>query len=633
MATLAPPSISSVLASSSYRAPSAPAPSYSAPSWSSSGWGGSSSAAVWSIAYYTNQWMTLAQAQKARQDATSWIVNPTTLNNPNSSLAEWSAAWYQSRWFDSNSAKNLAKDYAIKMWNTYEVFNDASTGWTYLAKAPNWTPIASTITGRAWPVSTPTTYKAPDIQKIQVGKLVSNFKTGFSSSGWDRANYRNSINYDSLSKKEKVVADRLFDAEKKKKDEEDNIIPTKIVTVVRSVPNTNGTVTNYLSDGTTSIVRETPTGRTTATWVPIISAVEVWDRTGLKTVTPSTPADSVAGIRTATPSMSIADARAESLRRRSAGFVPANAVVDTNPDTQYITETEDVIDNIKTQADTDRAEQVAAMENNRAIAQTYNDSLIADNQNALSTFEGEQDKLLKGYESNRLNQVQWDLRRILLERGVDVSKVTPEQLIALSGTVWVNAFKDVSSAKERATASIETARQNALAKVSQLKSNNVLNQTQYNTAIADINSKTESQKNNLDLKLAELKFGVLTNAAATAKTDAQAVAQNVLATAQALGVTGTQMGLVQSFIKNAKSTPEAISRLLAELQNPNSPLYTTLKSNENATSKAAQFNAALKQYEAETDRLKAQASVTSANRPRSSGSATVVYGNPTVNQQ
>ena len=104
--------------------------------------------------------------------------------------------------------------------------------------------------------------------------------------------------------------------------------------------------------------------------------------------------------------MSIADARAESLRRRSAGFVPANAVVDTNPDTQYITETEDVIDNIKTQADTDRAEQVAAMENNRAIAQTYNDSLIADNQNALSTFEGEQDKLLKGYESNRLNQVQ-----------------------------------------------------------------------------------------------------------------------------------------------------------------------------------------------------------------------------------
>ena len=362
-----------------------------------------------------------------------------------------------------------------------------------------------------------------------------------------------------------------------------------------------------------------------------MEAIEVWNRTGLKTVIPSTPADSVAGIRAANPGMSIADARAESLRRRSASLVPTNVV--TDPDTKYIDETQDVIDKMKTQADQDKADQVAAMENNRAIAQQYNDSLITENQNALYTFEQEQDKLLKWYEWNRLNQVQWDLRRILLERWVDVSKVTPEQLIALSGTVWVNAFKDVSSAKERATAAIETARQNALAKISQLRSNNVLNQTQYNTAIADINSKTESQKNNLDLKLAELKFGVLTNAAATAKTDAQTVAQNVLATAQALGVTGTQMGLVQSFIKNAKSTPDAIAKLLGELQNPNSPLYVALKSKEDASTKQAVFANALKQYEAETDRLKAQASVTSANRPRSSGSATIVYANPVAGQQ
>ena len=475
-------------------------------------------------------------------------------------------------------------------------------------------------------------YSIPDIQKVQVGKLVSNFKTWFWSSGWDIATYRNNINYNTLSKKEKVVADRLFDAEKNKKDDEidPDTIPNT-VKVVFSTRNADGTYTNRLSDGSTVVVRETPTGRTTASWVPIMEAIEVWNRTGLKTVIPSTPADSVAGIRAANPGMSIADARAESLRRRSASLVPTNVV--TDPDTKYIDETQDVIDKMKTQADQDKADQVAAMENNRAIAQQYNDSLITENQNALYTFEQEQDKLLKWYEWNRLNQVQWDLRRILLERWVDVSKVTPEQLIALSGTVWVNAFKDVSSAKERATAAIETARQNALAKISQLRSNNVLNQTQYNTAIADINSKTESQKNNLDLKLAELKFGVLTNAAATAKTDAQTVAQNVLATAQALGVTGTQMGLVQSFIKNAKSTPDAIAKLLGELQNPNSPLYVALKSKEDASTKQAVFANALKQYEAETDRLKAQASVTSANRPRSSGSATIVYANPVAGQQ
>jgi hypothetical protein len=87
------------------------------------------------------------------------------------------------------------------------------------------------------------------------------------------------------------------------------------------------------------------------------------------------------------------------------------------------------------------------------------------------------------------------------------------------------------------------------------------------------------------------------------------------------------MGLVQQFIANAKTTPEALNRMLSELQNPNSPLYTTLKSSEDAAKKKAQFDAALKQYEAETDRIKANASMTSANRPRSSGSTTVVVPN------
>ncbi len=91
----------------------------------------------------------------------------------------------------------------------------------------------------------------PVSQKVQVGKLVSDFKVGMGSSAGDRKKYYNNINYDSLSPNAKVVADRIFDS--KKKDEE----PTPVV--------------------------------------PIIP------RTGLKTVTPTTPADSVAGIRAANP--------------------------------------------------------------------------------------------------------------------------------------------------------------------------------------------------------------------------------------------------------------------------------------------------------------------------------------------
>lgn len=436
-----------------------------------------------------------------------------------------------------------------------------------------------TFSKRGW-VNTASTTTEPNkvvtptiSQKVQVGKLVSDFKVWLGSAWGDRAKYYNNINYDSLSPNAKVVADRLFDS--KKKDEENTTV---------SVP------------------------------VP---------RTWLKTVTPSVPADSVAGIRAANPWMSIAAARAEAEKRRLAKVdTTTTTTTPTDFRTEYTDETKKVIDEIKAQNEKDKADQIAAAEANRKLAQEYNDSMITEHQNALTQFENDQNNLVSQYEGNRLNQVQWDLRRVLLERGVDVSKVTPEQLIALSGSVWVNAFNDISSAKEKAKASIETARQNALSKISQLKANNVLNQSQYNTAVADINSKSATANNNLDLKFAELKFWVASNKEAEAKTDTQNAVANILSTAQTLGVTGTQMGLVQQFIANAKTTPEALSRLLAELQNPSSPLYTTLKSNEAAATKKAQFDAALKQYEAETDRIKANASMTSANRPRSSWSTT-----------
>lgn len=317
--------------------------------------------------------------------------------------------------------------------------------------------------------------------------------------------------------------------------------------------------------------------------------------------------------------MTIADARAESLKRRTSNVTTTTPTEPVDYQTEYQTESETIANRIKDQADRDAAEQKMVEEEKRQRSEDYNREQEDTTNNALATFEADQKNLLKEYEGNRLNQVQGDLRQVLISRGVDISKVTPEQLIALSGTVGANAFGDISAAKTKATNAIDQARQTALAKIAQLKANKVLNDTQYSTAIADINSKTAAQKNNLDLKLAELKFGINTNKAAETKTDQQNAVQNILSTAQAIGVTGSQLGIVQKFIANAKTTPDALNAFLTELQNPNSTLYTTLKSSEDAAVKQAQFANQLKQYEAETDRIKADASMTSANRPRSSG--------------
>jgi len=406
---------------------------------------------------------------------------------------------------------------------------------------------------------------------VQVWKLVSDFKLGLDSAKWDRTAYNNNINYDTLSANQKLIADNIFDSKKKKEDELSPVPPV----------------------------------------------------TPGKNLIPKLDQNSIAGIRAANPGMTIAQA-AEELKKRK--LTPPTTTENKTAGDIYSEDLTAKTEKVKTQAEIDKEAQLATAAENKRISEQYNNDLINENQNALVRFETEQNNLLKEFEWNRLNQVQGDLRRLLLEKWVDVSKITPEQLIALSGQVGVNAFKDISSAKERATTSINTARDNALAKISQLKANNVLNQTQYNTAVADINSKTEAQKNNLDLKLAEIKFGIQTNKEATTKTDTANAVANVLATAQTLGVTGTQMGIVKNLIANAKTTPEALTALLTELQNQNSPLYTTLKSKEDAAVKQQVFANALKEYEAETDRMKAQASVTSANRPRSSG--VTVIGNP-----
>ena len=148
-------------------------------------------------------------------------------------------------------------------------------------------------------------------QRVQVGRYISDFKIGSDAAGGDKPKYYSSINYDGLSSNAKVIADKYFDSQKKKDDD------TFGVHVIYSTRNPDGTYTNKLSDGSTVVVREAPTGKYTAAGAQIFDAAEVGDRTGLKTVTPVTPDNSVAGIRTTNPGMSIADARAESLRRKT----------------------------------------------------------------------------------------------------------------------------------------------------------------------------------------------------------------------------------------------------------------------------------------------------------------------------
>ncbi len=284
---------------------------------------------------------------------------------------------------------------------------------------------------------------------------------------------------------------------------------------------------------------------------------------------------------------------------------------------KYSSDIKTATDAMKTQYDADKkAMEDAAKKEKETMISDY-DTGTSEYESAFTTFETEQNALLNNYESNRLNQVQWDLRRALLSRGVDISKVPPEQLIALSGDIGAKAFSDISGAKERATAAIENARQNKLAKVRELKSKKAMTEAQYNKTLADINSTANQAKNNLDLKFAETVFWINTAKDLKKETTQTNTAQAIMNTAQSLGVSGSQFGVVNKFIQSAKSTPEALQAMFAELSNPDSALYTILQSNESAAAKQQAFKN-------EIDLLEAQAKLKSASRSPSAW-VTVVW--------
>ena len=105
--------------------------------------------------------------------------------------------------------------------------------------------------------------------------------------------------------------------------------------------------------------------------------------------------------------MSVAEARAEAEKRRLARVTATTTpATPADKDTTYIDETKNVIDTIKAQNEADKKAQLEAIEANKRIAEEYNNSMISEHQNALTTFENDQNALVSQYEGNRLNQVQ-----------------------------------------------------------------------------------------------------------------------------------------------------------------------------------------------------------------------------------
>lgn len=213
---------------------------------------------------------------------------------------------------------------------------------------------------------------------------------------------------------------------------------------------------------------------------------------------------------------------------------------------------EDVIKAEKTKEenyyDKEIARQKEAEADTLAAENMFIDTQTADVTNERDTFVAEQEKLATDTESNRLNQVRGNIMQVLASRGVDISKLSPEQIVALSGEQGAKAFMDITDVREKTKSNIKQARDTALTRLNDLRQRKAISTSAYEKNVANINSQAEAAKLNADKNASSQIFALTQTKTEQGRTDATQRANAVTNIASMLGLSGSQIAPVLSLI-------------------------------------------------------------------------------------
>ena len=244
---------------------------------------------------------------------------------------------------------------------------------------------------------------------------------------------------------------------------------------------------------------------------------------------------------------------------------------------------------------------------NKLASDNYYADIEKEANDFQANYEKEQNDLFNGYESSRLNNVRGQIYQTLAARGVDISKIPPEQLIALSGQVGVAAFNDIYQAKERTKNNILNAAKAKLEKLQSLKREKLLNDSQYNERVQSVISTAKNNRANIDKTFANSLLGLKETSLAKSMETQTNISNTLSNVGNALKLNPDQVGLLAKF-NNFAGTPAELSQAITkEASDKNSPLYKALAENKAKTDAAAQAELQAKY----TDKYATQLSIAS----------------------
>lgn len=213
-------------------------------------------------------------------------------------------------------------------------------------------------------------------------------------------------------------------------------------------------------------------------------------------------------------------------------------------------------------------------------------------------FDELKNKEFSKLKSLKYQAIWWQIRAAAASRWVDLSKVSFEQLVALSDQVWQSKITEVYNAKEKMINDIQTYSDNAENQINLLREKWLVSTNEANKNIETLRQSADAQKLTVNkeyvnsmLWLAEWKLN---------DTEAKkASTLNSITTLwTSLWLSGTSLWLLNSYIWKYKTPQEAYQAIFKDLSNTNSELYKSLKTQEQAAIAQQAFKNQLEELKA-----------------------------------
>jgi hypothetical protein len=251
-----------------------------------------------------------------------------------------------------------------------------------------------------------------------------------------------------------------------------------------------------------------------------------------------------------------------------------------------------------------------------SIDESRPNSLAMSVKKDLDSYKKVQNDNAAAFESARKSRVVGQIYAQLASRGIDISKMPPEQVIALSDQVGAQAFSDIYNAKTDAINKISAKEENAMNNLNKLKEAGTLKENEYNTAVTQVEAAFNKTKDTINKNFANDIFGLADKSAARkeSKSTTNLNFVNALVKDAGLSTTSASKYIADIYKKLPNATPAQVQQEL--LANP--AFVAEAKAVQTAKAQAAAQELALKQAKTQSEIAK---NIKTATKSSSSSSS------------